>query len=144
MKIFKEFTIFKDLRRIFFLTKILCICLWSIFRNRRIFVFVFSPFSIFVATLIPILEMVWHLKYLFEICIIIVVYRSMLFIVRSPLYYHKVWKGVRGQLYNIVFHGNDLGFIRYQSVWKPICRRSDNYLRNVSNQLQLDKMTRCR
>ena len=33
--------------------KILRICLWFIFRNRRIFVFVFGPFSIFVATLIP-------------------------------------------------------------------------------------------
>merc|ERR1711989_289479 len=51
-KIFKEFAIFEDLRRIFGLTKILHIRLRSIFRNRRIFVFVFGPFSIFVATLI--------------------------------------------------------------------------------------------
>ena len=50
-KIFEEFTIFEDLRRIFELTKILHIRLRSIFRIRRIFVFVFGPFSIFVATL---------------------------------------------------------------------------------------------
>ena len=50
-KIFEEFAIFEDLRRIFELTKILHIRLRSIFRNRRIFVFVFGPFSIFVATL---------------------------------------------------------------------------------------------
>ena len=50
-KIFEEFAIFEDLRRIFELTKILRIRLRSILRNRRIFVFVFGPFSIFVATL---------------------------------------------------------------------------------------------
>merc|ERR1711963_347151 len=50
-KIFEEFAIFEDLRRIFELTKILRIRLRSIFRNRRIFAFVFGPFSIFVATL---------------------------------------------------------------------------------------------
>ena len=50
-KIFEEFSIFEDLRRFFELTKILRIRLRSIFRNRRIFVFVFGPFSIFVATL---------------------------------------------------------------------------------------------
>ena len=52
-KILEEFAIFEDLRRIFELTKILRIRLRFIFRNRRIFVFVFGPFSIFVATLIP-------------------------------------------------------------------------------------------
>ena len=51
-KIFEEFAIFEDLRRIFELTKILRLRLRSIFRNRRIFVFVFGPFSIFVATLL--------------------------------------------------------------------------------------------
>ena len=50
-KIFEKFAIFEDLWRIFELTKI---PLWSIFRNRRIFVFVFGPFSIFVATLLYI------------------------------------------------------------------------------------------
>merc|ERR1711963_330412 len=50
-KIFEEFAIFEDLRRIFQLTKILRIRLRSIFKNRRIFVFAFGPFSIFVATL---------------------------------------------------------------------------------------------
>ena len=51
-KIFEEFVIFEDLWRIFDLTKILRICLRSIFRNQRIFIFIFSSFSIFVATLI--------------------------------------------------------------------------------------------
>merc|ERR1711989_245968 len=51
LKIFEEFAIFEDLRRIFELTKILRIRLQSIFRNQRIFVFVFGLFSIFVATL---------------------------------------------------------------------------------------------
>ena len=50
-KIFEEFAFIEDLRRISELTKILRICLWSIFRNQRIYVFVFGPFSIFVATL---------------------------------------------------------------------------------------------
>ena len=53
LKIFEEFAIFKDLRRIFELAKILRIHLRSIFRNRRIFLFVIGPFSIFVATLGP-------------------------------------------------------------------------------------------
>ena len=54
---FENLRIFEDIRRIcnlrrnFELTKILHIRLWSIFRNQRIFVFVFGPFSIFVATL---------------------------------------------------------------------------------------------
>ena len=42
---------FEDLWRIFELMKILRIRLRSILRNQRIFVFVFGPFSIFVATL---------------------------------------------------------------------------------------------
>ena len=50
-KIFEELGIFEYLRRIFELTMNLHIDLWYISRNWRIFVFVFSPFSIFVATL---------------------------------------------------------------------------------------------
>ena len=39
-KIFEEFSIFED----FFSPKILRICLWSIFRIQRTFIFIFSPF----------------------------------------------------------------------------------------------------
>ena len=51
-----------NLRRIFELTKILCVHLRSIFRNQRIFIFVFGPFSIFVATLYINLELE-HFQY---------------------------------------------------------------------------------
>ena len=51
-KIFGTLKIFEDLRRFLFTPKILCISLRSIFRIQRIFVFIFGPFSIFVATLL--------------------------------------------------------------------------------------------
>ena len=44
----------KNLQRFFKLTKNLC--LWSIFRIRRIFIFVFGPFSIFDATMARIIQ----------------------------------------------------------------------------------------
>ena len=49
--IFEDISRICNLRRIFELMKILHIRLWSMLRNWRIFVFVFGPFSIFVATL---------------------------------------------------------------------------------------------
>ena len=54
LHIFEEFRIYEYFRRILDLKKNAYIHLWSIFRNRRIFVFVFGPFSIFVATLVKI------------------------------------------------------------------------------------------
>ena len=50
-KIFEGFSIFEDIRRFFQSPKNLCLRLRSIFMIRRIFVFVFGPFLIFVATL---------------------------------------------------------------------------------------------
>ena len=72
-KIFEEFAIFEDLRRIFELTKILRIRLQSIFRNQRIIVFVFGPFSIFVATLVWQAVMLW-------LSLSLILIKSMLYI----------------------------------------------------------------
>ena len=49
--IFEEIPIFEGLRRFFKIPKNLRLRLQSIFQIRRFFVFVFGPFSIFVATL---------------------------------------------------------------------------------------------
>ena len=51
--IFEEIPISKGLQRIFKIPKNLLLRLWSIFQIWRFFVFVFGPFSIFVATLSP-------------------------------------------------------------------------------------------